>query len=96
MRRALAVLSISVVVAVGLLIWAFQPVADVTNRPCGGGIFSATSPDFQDDSFKDMCDGARDERTRAIEAIAWPTGAALLGSLGVVALLGAERRQTFT
>ncbi len=96
MRRAWAVLSISVVVTVGLLVWAFQPVRDASNRPCGGGIFSATSPPFQDESFKDVCDGARDERTQAIQEIAWPTGVALWGSLGVVVFLGAQRRQALT
>ena len=83
MRRTLAVLSLSVVFAVGLLIWALQSVTDPLHRPCGGGIFSSTAPSYgDDDSFKDVCDGIRDRRGQVFQALALPTGVVLLASAG--------------
>lgn len=82
-RRTQAVLLLWVMIALGLLIWAFQPLTADLNRSCGGGIFSTTAPDPRDDSFKDVCDGIRDTRAQAIQALAIPTGLALLASLGL-------------
>lgn len=93
MRRALIVLTLSMLAAAGLVLWARQPVNDPLGRSCGGGIFSVTSPKPDDDSFKDVCDGLRQSRGSDIKALAVPTAAALLASLGCVAFLATERRR---
>ena len=95
MRRALIVLTLSVLAAAGLVLWARQPVSDPLGRSCGGGISSVTSPNRDDDSFMDGCDSVRQSRERDIQAWAVPTGAALLASLGCAALLLNERRRVF-
>ena len=94
MRRTLAVLSLSVVVAAGPLIWALQPVMDPLDRPCGGGIFSSTTPSYKDDdSFKDVCEGIRDRRGQAFQAVALPTGVVLLASTGWAVFLVTNSRR---
>ena len=96
MRRALIVLTLSLFAAAGLLVWALQPVNDPLGRPCGGGIFSTTSPNPDDDSFVDGCDGVRQRRESDIQAGAVPAAVVLLASLGCVVYLLSERRRVFT
>ena len=95
MRRALIVLTLSLFAAAGLLVWALQPVNDPLGRPCGGGIFSTTSPNPDDDSFVDGCDGVRQRRESDIQAGAVPAAVVLLASLGCVVFLLTERRRVF-
>ena len=64
-RWAAAALALVLVAAAAVAIWASWPITDELGRSCGGGVFGTSVERVNDDSYLDVCNGLRDQRSCA-------------------------------